>query len=187
MLINKLLIIISTLFVCFALHAQPTYEPSVVGVFVKLEGSKGESLNFTTLDSLNFISSDKKYHFYVKILTHYKDTVSRIEHFYLGLKEGAAHISHRKNMIKGSYFTYISEDNTYQLVYPFSEIVFHNYTRIAILFFCYKGKEMKVFIDFTDREEEFLRSEITISFQEGVFEIKDPKEPKLIPIKKGRK
>ena len=116
MLINKLLVIISTLFICFSLQAQPTYQPSVVGVFVKLEGNKGESLNFTTLDSLNFISSNKKYHFYAKILTHYEDTTNRLAPLYLGLKEGAAHISHRKNMVKGSCFTYISRDNTYQLL-----------------------------------------------------------------------
>ena len=197
MLINKVTFFLLLLLLLYidAVRAQPDLEPeSMAGVYLKLNNKYGKEIYFYTRDSLKFNSKDSCYSFAISVKNKKRINSNwSLFPIYLGHSiYGTDCKPHEKSANKGCCFLYESKSNIYKILYTFIKKPYdydvekeYFYKNIIMLEFYFKRKKMKVYIDFTDSKEQFLRSDITISFQEGVFEIKDPKDPKLIPIKKG--
>lgn len=198
MLTNKAIffLLFLLLFCTDEVRGQPDLEPeSVAGISLNLKDHKKRKVSFYSKDSLIFYSKNKICYFYINVLRKQANDSLNIYPLYLGNSESKGSCTpNEKSILMDNCFAYEEKSDIYSIYFTFFKHKNYSETYDSIyihksvieLNYFFKRKKMKVLIDFTDSKEQFLRSDITISFQEGVFEIKDPKEPKLIPIKKSR-
>ena len=159
--------IIILLFVTHLSQAQPTGEERAVMLHLTFTDYKSDTLSFYP-ENGSLVSSDKKYQ-----VTCYINNVkdSTIKHIELSVE--------RSGILRLFYYPAIQslgKENFSSLQDVILEFSNKN-KKMCIIFKLYNSQGL-----FDGGDEIYLQ----IPFKKGIFEVTDPKLPKLIPIKKGR-
>ena len=173
MRVSKVIFFLFLFFQGFNLYAQPGLKVHRVNIDVIFANEKGHTIHFVTSDSTIFSSECNSY------------TVQMFEGNY---QYGA---SAREVKIRNTYSSAYDSLRTEQFIFSDSVFKFHLFrlnmtSLITQIKFTYRNEVMLVSLDFNrfnSTEEEYKNKKIKICFKKGIFEIRDPKSPKLIPIK----
>jgi len=178
MQLNKILILLILLLsvIQFNTLAQPDANRYIYQMGLVFNKCERDEIAFHSKDSVYFVSENRKYRLHFELINQTSKPYDT-----LLLKVDKSDIDNAVYEIKS--YTNIFSIKQNHLTTIEGNVMFKSFLKISL---SKRNRKMIIYVDFTTLQRNVELKNLHIYFKQGTYEINNPENPKLIPIKKGR-